>query len=171
MNWLEIIARRKLEPLKVETVHVLSPKDFEISLCYCIMACLIYHLGRGRIKWRECESYARRFILKNTIKNVTFHISCKRPIKLTLDRKEYYPIFRKVWYCICHLNSMKYKNRSANMKWWDILNTEAEHRAPNSDEELKGLAELLLTQERIEDIYRREGGGCSLYDVDGNLLR
>ena len=57
------------------------------------------------------------------------------------------------------------------MKWWDILNTEAEHRAPNSDEELKGLAELLLTQERIEDIYRREGGGCSLYEVDGNLLR
>ena len=57
------------------------------------------------------------------------------------------------------------------MKWWDILNTEAEHRAANSDEELKGLEVLLLTQERIEDIYRREGGGCGLYDVNGNLLQ
>ena len=81
MNWLEFVARRKLEPLKVETVHVLSPENFEISLCYSIIACLIYHLGRGRIKWKECENYARRFILKNTIKNVTFHISCKRPNK------------------------------------------------------------------------------------------
>ena len=57
------------------------------------------------------------------------------------------------------------------MKWWDILNTEAEYRVVSSDEELKGLEVLLLTQERIEDIYRREGGGCGLYDVDGNLLR
>ena len=57
------------------------------------------------------------------------------------------------------------------MKWWDILNTETEHRVTNSYEELKELEVLLLTQERIEDIYRREGGGCGLYDVDGNLLR
>ena len=160
-----------MEPLKVETVHVLSHENFEISLCYSIIACLIYHLGRGRIKWKECENYARRFILQNTIKSVTLKTFCSKPYALTLDRKEYYPIFRKVWYCICHLNGMKYKNRSANMKWLDILNTEAEHRIANSYEELKGLEELLLTQERIEDIYRREGGGCGLYDVDGNLLQ
>ena len=57
------------------------------------------------------------------------------------------------------------------MKWWDILNTEAEYRVVSSDEKLKGLEELLLTQERIEDIYRREVEGCGLYDPNGNLLQ
>ena len=57
------------------------------------------------------------------------------------------------------------------MKWWDILNTEAEYRVVSSDEELKELEVLLVTQEMINNIYNREGGGCGLYDVNGNLLR
>lgn len=176
MNWLEVIARRRLEPLKVETVHVLSPVDFEISLCCCIISCLMYHLGKGQFKWTDCKKDMRQFVRRNVAKRVKFGISCGKP-SLTLKRKEYYPIFRKTWFCICHLNGVKYRNEDANTKWREILNQEVKYRISNLDDKLDNYtalrdAEMLfMTQDRINDMYNRLGGGCGLYDVNGNLFR
>ena len=177
MNWLEVIARRKLEPLKVETVHILSPVNFKISLCYCIISCIIYHLGRGRITWTDCKGDARRFVRKNIAKGAALNVSCSKPRILVADKKEHYSTFRKIWFYACHLNGVKYRHQDAGMKWREILNLEFKRRISNLDEKIdvyKSLRDaemLFMTQEKVNEMYNRLEGGCGLYGVSGNLLQ
>lgn len=172
MSAIEYICLLRLKSFGIKKLEIKNYRHIELSACQIALACIISSMGYNKFDWKYCKNEARFFIYTNIAEIVWVDgITCRKPRK-KLSMEEQYKLFRRVYFVICHLNGKKYRRKECGRTWWN-LKRRRDDKLVNAitDEDFMKLALLSMTQDEIENMYRREGGGCGLYDVSGNLFR